>query len=395
MAKSNQAGEGGALQIRDRINRFDRVRCADLLANPLNWRSHSDGQKAAMSGILAEVGMVDALLVREIGDGTYEIVDGHMRAGMMPDQMVPVLVLDVTPEEATKILLTFDPISAMATANAVTLDALLREVEFSDAALQALVAELADSASLYIDEATAAEIIEDEVPEPPVDPITNPGDLWILGTHRVLCGDSTKAEDIERLMGGEKVRCLITDPPYGINWQGSNASTLEWSGIANDSGELSLRPILEAYEIVVSFGANCYPDQLPFRGRWICWDKRVNENADRMLGSPFELAWTNKTSGFDKFYRIMHGGVVNDDGHNARRVHPTQKPIRLMASIIEDYSEGGDILDLFCGSGTTLIAAEQLNRKCYGMEISPAYCDVIVNRWETLTGKTATLEGDQ
>jgi len=149
MAKSNQAGEGGALQIRDRINRFDRVRCADLLANPLNWRSHSDGQKAAMSGILAEVGMVDALLVREIGDGTYEIVDGHMRAGMMPDQMVPVLVLDVTPEEATKILLTFDPIAGMATANAVNLDALLREVEFSDAALQALVAELAEDSGLY------------------------------------------------------------------------------------------------------------------------------------------------------------------------------------------------------------------------------------------------------
>jgi DNA modification methylase len=111
-----------------------------------------------------------------------------------------------------------------------------------------------------------------------------------------------------------------------------------------------------------------------------------------MLGSPFELAWSNKISGFDRIYRIMHGGVVNDDGHNARRVHPTQKPIRLMASVIEDYSEGSDIIDLFLGSGTTLIAAEQLGRTCYGMEISPQYCDVIVKRWENLTGEKAVCQ---
>jgi len=148
MAKKTKQQESSAA-VRNRIKRLDSVRCADLIPNPLNWRSHSEGQKAAMSGILAEVGMVDALLVRERGDGTYDIIDGHMRANLMPDQMVPVLVLDVTEEEATKILLTFDPISAMATANAVNLDALLREVEFSDAALQALVSELAADSGLY------------------------------------------------------------------------------------------------------------------------------------------------------------------------------------------------------------------------------------------------------
>ena len=193
-------------------------------------------------------------------------------------------------------------------------------------------------------------------------------------------------------MDGGNADCLITDPPYGIDWQGSNASTLEWEGIANDMGDLNLKPILQSYSTVVAFGANCYPEHLPHRGRWICWDKRVNENADRMLGSPFELAWTSKTTGFDKIYRIMHGGAVNDDGHSQRRVHPTQKPIRLMSLVIEDYAERSDVVDLFLGSGTTLIAAEQLGRKCYGMEISPAYCDVIVRRWQQFTGKTATLE---
>ena len=147
MAKKAKQAEP-ASGIRNRIKRLDSVRCADLIPNPLNWRQHGEDQKAAMSGILAEVGMVDALLVRERGDGTYDIIDGHMRANLMPDQMVPVLVLDVTEEEATKILLTFDPISAMATANAVNLDALLREVEFSDAALQALVSQLAEDSGV-------------------------------------------------------------------------------------------------------------------------------------------------------------------------------------------------------------------------------------------------------
>jgi len=163
MAKKQKTGEEGTVRIRNRIKRLDSVRCADLLANPRNWRQHSEGQKAAMSGILAEVGMVDALLVRETGDGTYEIIDGHMRAGMMPGEMVPVLVLDVTPEEATKILLTFDPIAGMATANAVNLDALLREVEFSDEALQALVSELGEAAGLYDTMAAAPESSSSEV----------------------------------------------------------------------------------------------------------------------------------------------------------------------------------------------------------------------------------------
>jgi DNA modification methylase len=238
------------------------------------------------------------------------------------------------------------------------------------------------------------EVVEDDVPDVAVNTVTKPGDLWVLGNHRLLCGDATSEQQVARLLKGNVVKCLITDPPYGIEWQGSNASTLQWDGIANDSGSLNLKPILEKYEIVVAFGANCYPQHLPHRGRWICWDKRVNENADRMLGSPFELAWSNKTSGFDRMYRVMHGGVVNDDGHNARRVHPTQKPVRLMASIISDYSEGGDVIDLFLGSGTTLIACEQLGKKCYGMEISPQYCDVIVKRWENLTGNKAVLETD-
>ena len=378
------------MKIRNRIKELRMIKASELMPNPKNWRTHPQSQQDALKGILAEVGYADALLARELPDGSLMLVDGHLRAESTPDLEVPVLVLDITESEADKLLLSLDPLSAMAGTDALALDSLLREVNTGSEALSQMFADMAAEAGLYQD--NEKEIFEDEVPEPPVDPITKPGNLWILGNHRLLCGDSTKTENVERLTQGKKIICLITDPPYGIDWQGSNASTIKWEGIANDTGNLNLKPILKNYEIVVSFGANCYPQDLPHRGRWICWDKRVNENADKMLGSPFELAWTNLESGFDKIYRIMHGGVVNDDGNKSKRVHPTQKPVRLMVSIIEDYSKENDVLDLFLGSGTTLIAAEQLGRKCYGMEISPAYCDVIVQRWETLTGKKAVLE---
>ena len=179
----------------------------------------------------------------------------------------------------------------------------------------------------------------------------------------------------------ESVQAVITDPPYGIQWSGSNASTLTWKPIENDDGTLDLRPILNMSCLVISFGANCYPEQLPHRGRWICWDKRVVEKSDRMLGSAFELAWTNKKSGFDKMYRVMHGGVVNADGHNAARVHPTQKPLTLMKRIILDYTNEGDtVFDPFMGSGKTGVACVETGRNFIGCEISPEYFQIAEKR---------------
>ena len=187
--------------------------------------------------------------------------------------------------------------------------------------------------------------------------------------------------EVMRSIPDKSVDAVFTDLPYGIGWAGSNASTLSWNPIANGDGNLDITPILNMDCLVISFGANCYPEKLPHRGRWICWDKRVVENADRMLGSPFELAWTNKTSGFDKIYRVMHGGVVNADGHNQRRVHPTQKPVTLMKRILLDYTHEGDtILDPFMGSGTTGVACVQTGRNFIGIEIDPTYFAIAERR---------------
>ena len=371
------------------------VAIGSISQDPANLRKHGERNIDAIVASLRKFGqqhpiVIDSKGIILSGNGRY------MAAVKLGWSDIKVVESSLTGSASTAYAIADNRTAELAewdtTALAETLRALQSEefdtaaAGYSDVEIDALVEGLG-SELLGADK----EIIEDEIPEPPADPITKAGDLWILGEHRVLCGDSTKAADVARLMDGVKAGCLITDPPYGIDWQGSNASTLKWEGIQNDTGQLDLLPILSSYDVVVSFGANCYPHQLPHRGRWIVWDKRVNENADKMIGSPFELAWSSKSSGFDKIYRVMHGGVVNADGHNARREHPTQKPIKLLAAVIKDFAEGL-ILDLFLGSGTTLLAAQQLNRKCYGMEISPQYCDVIVKRWENLTGMVAVRE---
>jgi ParB-like chromosome segregation protein Spo0J len=360
------------------------VKIDTLVFDPANARKHDEKNLGAIRSSLQRFGqqkpiVVDANGVVRAGNGTLAA------AKSLGWKEISIVRSPLSGSEATAYAIADNRSSELAEWDDDVLSQTLAalQIEDEDLALATGFDAKEIDALLAPDEVT-----ENEVPDAPVDPITKTGDLWILGDHRLLCGDSTKSEDVERLMNGERKTNLITDPPFGVDWRGHSASTLKWQGFANDKGELDLSKIFSQFDNVVAFGANCFPQHLPHRGRWIVWDKRVDENADRMLGSPFELAWTSKTSGFDRIYRVQHGGVVNADGANERRVHPTQKPIRLLRSIVEDYSEGA-IVDLFLGSGTTLLAAEMLGRKCYGMEISPAFCDVIVSRWEKLTGRKA------
>ena len=371
-----------------------RVPASDLRPNPRNWRTHPAAQADALRGVLAEVGFAGAELARRLEDGTLMLIDGHLRAEVSGTNPIPVLVLDVNEAEADKLLATFDPLGAMAEADVVKLNELLHDVETGSQALADMLTELAEEHGVLDGLGGSGEVVEDEVPEPPVDPITKPGDLWLLGEHRLLCGDSTKADDVARLMGSETVECIVSDPPYGIQLDRKLPETKGKVDRRKINGDADLRCAKSLFAMIdkpaVIWGANCFPELLPHRGRWICWDKRLEENADRMLGSPFELAWTNRESGFDKIIRCLHGGVVNADG--GKRHHPTQKPVKVFSECLNYIGCRISAFDPFLGSGTTLIAAEQLGRKCYGMEISPQYCDVIVKRWETLTGKKAVLE---
>lgn len=232
----------------------------------------------------------------------------------------------------------------------------------------------------------------DEVPEVPADPVTQLGDLWILGDHRLLCGDSTKAEDVERLMDGATADALVTDPPYGIKYSGKGqkgkAKGNNFGPILGDGSTTAAKEVFKAtrktkYKFECWWGANYYCDILEGERSWVVWNKEVvGENY-----SAAELAWTNQEGRTRMFTHQWHGMIKASEKGQAR-MHPTQKPVELFVWLVNEF-QLSFLYDPFLGSGSTLIAAEKTGRKCYGMELDPKYCDVIVKRWEDFTGQKA------
>ena len=225
----------------------------------------------------------------------------------------------------------------------------------------------------------------DEVPEAPEEPKTKLGDLYILGEHRLLCGDSTKAEDVAKLMNGEKADCVLTDPPYGIGKLMNGGTWAEKKRVElskmrkwdDTTSQDYFDMILQINVPSVVWGGNYF--ETPPSRCWLVWDK-----PEFPTMSSAELAWTN----LDKnTKRIECPRTHQVDGATK---HATQKPIKVILWCLE-FLLGELVYDPFSGSGTTLIAAEKTGRKCYGMELDFKYCDVIVKRWEDFTGKKAQL----
>lgn len=235
------------------------------------------------------------------------------------------------------------------------------------------------------------EVEEDEAPavDDTVEPESKLGEVYQLGRHRLMCGDSTKIEDVEKLMDGKKADMVFTDPPYGMDLDTDYSklpSTKKegnktYSKVIGDSEQFNFQDYswIDCAE-QIWFGANYYAKTLPDGGSWLVWDKRVEEKFDKMFGSGFEIAWS-KTPHKQKIYR--HNNTLFGGDSEARgKEHPTQKPTKLCAEIIKDIGKDGDVvLDLFGGSGSTLIACEQLDRTCYMLELDPKYCDVIRKRY--------------
>jgi site-specific DNA-methyltransferase (adenine-specific) len=203
--------------------------------------------------------------------------------------------------------------------------------------------------------------------------------------NTITCGDYR-----DYISMVDKSCIVITDPPYGINynpnWKKWNGSKSNFTKIQEDDSEIDPTAFL-SFAAVVLWGANHYSKNLPYSG-WLCWDKRVKENCDKMFGRPFELAWWSKSS--FKICRLQHGGVVNADsefGNNAKRFHPTQKPIKLMQWCIELISKPGDtIFDPFIGSGTTALACINTGRNYIGIEKEEKYCRIAEERIRALKG---------
>jgi DNA modification methylase len=242
---------------------------------------------------------------------------------------------------------------------------------------------------------------EDAVPNVPDEPKTKLGDIYILGNHRLMCGDSTSIDAVEKLVDGTTIDLCYTDPPYGINEKGdrSKRGGLAQGNNLKDFKDDTIDYAVEAYNIVegvlqvkrqVWWGANYYCHALPQSNNWFVWDKRVEEK-QKDTQSDCELAWVKSKWSSVRIFRHLWKGLIKGSEHGQKRVHPTQKPVALAEWSFDYFKEVNTILDLFGGSGSTLIACEKTNRHCLMMEFEPHYCDVIVKRWEDFTGKQAVL----
>lgn len=210
------------------------------------------------------------------------------------------------------------------------------------------------------------------------------GDLFEIGEHRLLCGDSTDSDQVAKLMNGYKADMVFTDPPYGISVVGKNGSIGKgvkakegkYMPIINDDKDYDPSHLFLFDCILFIWGANYFSNKLP-KGQWFIWDKGRPEGT---TFSDAELAWTNLKGIAIKTFRCVWNGMTRE-GESGKRVHPTQKPIKLCSDILIDISkENYKIIDLFLGSGSTMVASHQLKRKCYGMELDPKYCQVIIDR---------------
>lgn len=398
----------------------------ELLPNPRNWRTHPEHQRKALGAVLAEVGWVQQVIVNRT---TGHLVDGHLRVALALEQrepLVPVVYVELTAGDEALVLATLDPIAALAERNEEMLREVLSDVSVMDAELKAMLD------GMVVDAPT--EVTEDTVPAVPEDPTTKPGDLWLLDGHRLLCGDSTDAADVERLIGEAQFALLATDPPYGVDYaavvQGrKNQKRGGWKGIEHDElgeGGATLmgqalrlaRTRAQAGAAVLVWhpsgeNASAFRAALVDAGvhvlKQIIWVKPV------LVFGRHEYHWRHENA----MYGWFEGSRANFYGERSETTvwevapspssdvrngpamatgglgeHPTQKPVELSARAIRNHTLPGEATyEPFAGSGSALIASEQLTRRCLAMEIDPAYCDVIVKRWENLTGETAVLDG--
>jgi 16S rRNA G966 N2-methylase RsmD len=358
----------------------------DLIPYANNSRTHSDSQVAQIASSIKEFGWTNPILL----DGENGIIAGHGRlqaARLLGETSVPTIQLNGLSEMQKKAYIIADNKLAM---NAGWDNELLgieitdlREAGFDIDLLGFDENELKEFSPEQIDGLTN----EDDVPELPDEPITKVGDIYQLGKHRLMCGDSTSIDDVDKLMIGVYPDLIHTDPPYGMNAV-SKSSVLKANygtdimgddnpDVAKDSFNLIYGLYPEAKQIW--WGANYYCSVLPDSECWLVWDKN-NGGSDQ---TDCELAWANFRSVVRQFTQASE---------KTNRVHPTQKPVSLMEWIIKRFNiNAKTIADYFGGSGSTLIAAEKHGLQAFIMEFDPKFCDVIVQRWEEFTGKKAEL----
>jgi len=370
--------------------KIQTLKIADLTPDPQNARTHDDKNLKAIQGSLKEFGQRKPIVITEFGvivagNGT---VEAAKRLGWLEIEAVKI------PNDWTA-----DKVKAFAIADNRTAELAAWNTEVLTAQLQELEAEGWEIAEFGFEAYEIPEepkpIVEDEVPESAPGRVAL-GDVWQLGNHRLMCGDSTSKTAIDSLLAGAVIDMVFTDPPYGINHSGKG---ITGNATANDFGEIlgdgDIKVAIKSFDLSrelfpditqIWWGANYYPQHIPNGYGWLIWDK--DRVGDTFSGA--EIAFVNHGVKVNVFRHTWHG-MIKASERGEKRVHPTQKPLALVDYCLKTYGKPNTVLDLFGGSGSTLIACEQTDRTCYMMELDPKYCDVIIQRWENLTGKKAEL----
>ncbi len=392
---------------------------AALIANPKNWRTHPKAQQDALAGVLDEVGWVQRVLVNR---ATGLLVDGHLRvelAARRREAAIPVTYVDLTEREEALVLATLDPIAGLAEFDDAKLAELLAGIEVGNDALLALLKDLAPRGRGRTD--------PDDVPPVPDDPYVRSGELWRLGEHRLLVGDATKAEDVARLLGGAEPTLLATDPPYGVSlnptWRdgvynalgpaekpymrikGHRNTTISGDTRVDWSEAFELVPSLRVgyvwhagvHAAEVAAGLQRIGFEIVSQ---VIWDKGLFAMGRSWYHWRHEPCWLVRKPGSkvpflgernqSTVWQAPSPKMIMGGSKEEKYDHPAQKPVVLFETPIANHLKADEaVYDPFLGSGTTLIAAEHLDRRCYAMELDPRYAQVAIERWQAFTGKVA------
>ncbi len=404
--------------------KIDTRKIAALIPYVANSRTHSDTQVAQIAASIKEFGWTNPILIA----GDDSVIAGHGRllaARKLGMDTVPVIVLDHLTKAQQRALVIAD--------NKLALNA-----GWDEALLSSEIAGLVDDgfdltllgfdndelAALLAEDATEGLTDEDAVPDVPAVPVTVEGDVWLLGKHRLMCGDSTSMTAFSKLMDGERADMIFTDPPYGMAYGGGRAAgdhalDKKTGGVKIKSHGMIMNDDLQGDDLIALVRDAIATSTAAMKdggALYACFTWRTYAEFEAGLESCGHkvkacIVWDKKSIGLgNSHYRPQHefifycggtwfGNKAQSDvwhmsrGATGEYVHPTQKPVELIERALENSSKGGDVvIDCFGGSGSTLIACEKNNRHARLMELDPKYCDVIVKRWQEFTGHQATLE---
>lgn len=378
---------------------IELVDIESIVQNPKNANKHPKEQIERLEKLIKYQGFRNPLI---ISNRTGFLVVGHGRLEVAKNlgmKKVPVIKQDFENEaQEYSYLISDNEIARWASLDNDLVYEELKHIELEDIELLGI-----EDFEVPEIETLDPQTDEDEVPEIE-HPITRRGDIWLLGNHRLMCGDSTMIDDVEKLMNGEKADMVFTDPPYGISYD-STKNTNSYAGklkrndfdiIKGDDRDDFFKECFQYFSYCQEqfwWGANYYCQDLPKNGSFVVWSKKseAQRGNGALFNSDYELAWS-RTKHRQKLFEVSWSGCVNKEKGESR-LHPTQKPISIVEKFLNEWGgKSSLIVDIFLGSGTTLLASEKNNKTCYGMELDEKYCDVIINRWQNYTGKKATLE---